>query len=148
MSSMNKTPEVLIVGGGAGGIAVAASLRARSKSLTITIVDPAEVHYYQPGWTLVGAGVFEQQQTVRPFAKQLPKDVQWIQQAVTVFEPEKNQIILDNDQVISYQRLIVAPGLKLDWDAIDGLSETLGKNGVSSNYRFDLTPIHGSWCKT
>lgn len=140
MNSANKTPEVLVVGGGAGGIAVAASLRARSKSITITIVDPAEVHYYQPGWTLVGAGVFEQQQTVRPFAKQLPKDVQWIQQAVTGFEPEKNQIILDNDQVISYQRLIVAPGLKLDWDAIDGLSETLGKNGVSSNYRFDLAP--------
>ncbi len=140
MSNLNKTPDVLIVGGGAGGIALASSLRARSDSLSITIVDPADVHYYQPGWTLVGAGVFQQQQTVRPFAKQLPKNVEWIQQAVQGFEPEKNQIILDNDQVLSYQRLVVAPGLKLDWTAIEGLPETLGKNGVTSNYRFDLAP--------
>ncbi len=140
MTKIDKTPDVLIVGGGAGGIAVAASLRARSASVSITIIDPADVHYYQPGWTLVGAGVFQPKQTVRSFARQLPDNVQWIQQSVQSFEPENNQLRLDNDDLVQYQSLIVSPGLKLDWDAIEGLSETLGKNGVTSNYRFDLAP--------
>ncbi len=135
-----RTWDVLIIGGGAGGIAVASSLLARDGNLDIAIVDPAEVHYYQPGWTLVGAGVFDKGHTVKTMASLIPPGVEWIKDAVMAFEPEKNRVVLENCRRLSYRRLVVAPGIKLNWHAIDGLSETLGHNGVTSNYRFDLAP--------
>ena len=132
--------DIIIVGGGAAGIAAASSLLSRVSGLSIAIVDPAEVHYYQPGWTLVGAGVFDQRITVKTMASLIPEDVEWIKAAVATFEPEQNRITLENSRPLSYERLIVAPGIKLDWHGIDGLVETLGHNGVTSNYRFDLAP--------
>ena len=132
--------DIIIVGGGAAGIAAASSLLSRASGLSIAIVDPAEVHYYQPGWTLVGAGVFDQRITVKTMASLIPDDVEWIKAAVATFEPEQNRITLENSRPLSYERLIVAPGIKLDWHGIEGLVETLGHNGVTSNYRFDLAP--------
>jgi sulfide:quinone oxidoreductase len=132
--------EVVIVGGGAAGIAVAASLRARKPDLDVAIIDPADVHYYQPGWTMVGAGVFRPETTARTMAALIPRGVHWIKAAVAAFEPDKNAVILEGCRVITYGRLVVAPGLKLDWGGIDGLADTLGRNGVTSNYRYDLAP--------
>lgn len=132
--------EVLIIGGGAAGIATAASLLAREPGLDIAIVDPAEVHYYQPGWTLVGAGVFDAAQTARTMASVMPRGVKWIKAAVAAFEPQRNAVILDGFRMLGYGQLVVCPGLKLDWDAIDGLSRTLGSNGVTSNYLGHLAP--------
>ena len=132
--------DVVIVGAGAAGIAVASSLLGRDASLDIAIVDPADIHYYQPGWTLVGGGVFEAADTVRTLSSVLPSKVHWIKAAVAAFEPERNVVVLEGCRVIEYKRLIVCPGLKLDWHKVDGLVDTLGKNGVTSNYRFDLAP--------
>ena len=131
---------VVIVGAGAAGIAVASSLKARKPDLDIAIIDPADVHYYQPGWTMVGAGVFDAADTARTMASLIPDGVKWIKAGVAAFEPDKKVVILDGCRVIAYDRLIVAPGLELDWAAIRGLAETLGRNGVTSNYRFDLAP--------
>lgn len=132
--------EVVIIGGGAAGIAVAASLLSRSPNLDIAIIDPADIHYYQPGWTMVGAGIFEAGFTARTMAAVLPRGVSWIKSAVAAFEPERNAVILDGCRVVSYKQLVVCPGLKLDWQGIEGLPETLGRNGVTSNYRYDLAP--------
>ncbi|SET33111.1 bifunctional protein tyrosine phosphatase family protein/NAD(P)/FAD-dependent oxidoreductase [Oceanicella actignis] len=132
--------DVLIVGAGAGGVAVAASLKRRRPDLDVAIIDPADVHYYQPGWTLVGGGVFAPRQTVMPMAQVIPDGVRWIKAAVAAFEPENDAVVLDGCKVVRYGRLIVAPGLRLAWEKIAGLPETLGRNGVTSNYRFDLAP--------
>ena len=132
--------EVVIVGGGAAGIAVAASLKARSADLDIAIIEPGDIHYYQPGWTMVGGGVFAPKTTAKTMASLIPSGVHWIKAAVAAFEPENNAVILDGCRVIKYGRLVVAPGLKLNWNGIEGLPETLGQNGVTSNYRFDLAP--------
>jgi sulfide:quinone oxidoreductase len=132
--------QVVIVGGGAAGIAVASSLLARSPQLDIAIIDPADAHFYQPGWTMVGGGIFKASSTARTMASVIPTDVRWIKAAVAAFEPEKNQVILEGCRVVKYQHLVVCPGLKLDWQGIEGLTETLGRNGVTSNYRYDLAP--------
>ena len=132
--------EIVIIGGGAAGIAVASSLLARSPDLDIAIIDPADIHYYQPGWTMVGAGVFNASFTARTMGAVLPHGVHWIKAAVAAIEPEKNAVVLDGCRVVSYKQLIVCPGLKLDWNGIEGLAETLGRNGVTSNYRYDLAP--------
>ncbi|MCA2011297.1 TIGR01244 family phosphatase [Cereibacter sphaeroides] len=132
--------DVVIVGAGAGGIAVAASLKSRKPGLNIALIDPADIHYYQPGWTMVGGGIFDAQSTARTMGSLIPQGVHWIKSAVAAFEPANNAVILDGCRVVKYTRLIVTPGLKLDWAKIDGLVETLGRNGVTSNYRYDLAP--------
>lgn len=132
--------DIVIVGGGASGIATASSLLARKGNLDIAVIDGAEVQYYQPGWTLVGAGVFTDQQTSRTMASVMPSGVKWIKQFVKKLDPKKNQVILADGSSVEYNRLIVAPGLVLAWDKVEGLTETLGKNGVTSNYRYDLAP--------
>ncbi len=139
-TSTDASYDVVIVGGGAGGIAVASSLKARKPGLDIAIIDPADIHYYQPGWTLVGGGVFHPEETSKTMGSLIPKGVYWIKSAVAAFEPKDNAVILDGCRVVGYKRLIVAPGIKLDWNRIEGLVETLGKNGVTSNYRYDLAP--------
>lgn len=132
--------DVVIVGAGAGGLAAASSIRKRDPRLRIVLIDPADTHYYQPGWTLVGAGVFTPDKTKRPMARLIPNGVEWINSAVALFEPEKNQIQLEGCRPVKYKQLVVAAGLKLNWDGIEGLNDTLGKNGVTSNYRYDLAP--------
>jgi sulfide:quinone oxidoreductase len=132
--------DIVIVGAGAGGVAVAASLVARNVDLEIAIIDPAGTHYYQPGWTMVGGGIFKAESTAKTMGSLIPHGVHWIKSAVAAFEPENDAIILDGCRVIKYKRLIVTPGIKLDWDAVEGLPETLGRNGVTSNYRYDLAP--------
>uniref|UniRef100_UPI004047EF7D TIGR01244 family sulfur transferase n=2 Tax=Yoonia sp. TaxID=2212373 RepID=UPI004047EF7D len=132
--------DIVIVGAGAAGIAAAASLKARDETLDIAIIDPADIHYYQPGWTMVGGGIFQPAKTAKTMGSLIPKGVHWIKAAVAAFEPANNVIILEGCRVIGYKRLVVCPGIKLDWHKIDGLSETLGKHGVTSNYRYDLAP--------
>jgi sulfide:quinone oxidoreductase len=132
--------DIVIVGGGSAGIAVASSLKSRAADLDIAIIDPADIHYYQPGWTMVGAGVFAATTTARTMASLIPSGVHWIKAAVAAFEPENNAVILDGCRIVKYGRLIAAPGIKLNWGAIPGLVETLGHHGVTSNYRYDLAP--------
>ncbi|KVD73714.1 NAD(FAD)-dependent dehydrogenase [Burkholderia sp. ABCPW 14] len=132
--------DVVIVGAGAAGLAVASSLLARDPTLDVAVIDPADAHYYQPGWTMVGAGVFQPQATARQMAAVLPRGVHWIKAGVAAFEPLNDAVLLEACRVVRYKQLVVCPGLKLDWHAIDGLPETLGKNGVTSNYRYDLAP--------
>ena len=148
ITSGGKTPtdvadarhDIVIVGGGAAGIAVASSLLSRDAGLDVAIIDPADIHYYQPGWTMVGGGVFGAETTVKTMGSLIPKGVHWIKAGVAAFEPKDHAVILDGCRVVKYRRLIVCPGLKLDWHAVDGLVDTLGRNGVTSNYRYDLAP--------
>jgi len=137
---MPTSHTVVIIGGGAAGIATASSLLKRSGNLDIAIVEPADIHAYQPGWTMVGAGIFNPEMTRRSMASVMPKGVTWIKQAAATFQPESNQVTLDDGSTVTYDALIVAPGIRLAWEKIDGLEATLGRNGVTSNYRYDLAP--------
>lgn len=132
--------DIVIVGGGSAGIGLAASLLKRQSNLQIAIIEPNDKHYYQPAWTLVGAGEFDPQASVRPMASVMPRGVTWIRASATGFDPDNRQVMLDTGKAINYQYLVVAPGLKLNWQAIPGLQQTLGSHGVTSNYRFDLAP--------
>jgi sulfide:quinone oxidoreductase len=138
--SLNTHYDILIVGAGAGGISVAASLLKRKPDLRLGLIDGAEKHYYQPGWTMVGGGIFNAKSTERPMASLIPKGAEWVKASVTGFDPDNNHVELDDGRRLSYDRLIVAPGLKLNWDAVEGLSDALGQHGVTSNYRYDLAP--------
>nr|WKF58679.1 Sulfide dehydrogenase [flavocytochrome c] flavoprotein chain [Paraburkholderia busanensis] len=135
-----ETFDVVVIGGGAAGIGVTASLLRRRPDLRIAIVEPAERHYYQPAWTLVGGGAFNIDDTVRPMSSVMPGHAHWIKASASAIEPGQHTVRLDDGRSIGYRRLIVCPGLRLAWDRIEGLEATLGRNGVTSNYRFDLAP--------
>lgn len=132
--------DVIVVGGGAAGIATASSLQRRRPELQIAIIEPADTHFYQPGWTLVGGGVYPRRKTERPMATVMPRGIRWIRAAAEAFEPEQNIVVLATGERLFYRILVVCPGLKLDWSRIEGLDDTLGRNGVTSNYRVDLAP--------
>lgn len=127
--------QIVIVGGGAAGIAVASSLLKRRPDLDIAIIEPKEKHYYQPGWTMVGGGVFNFDFTVRSESSCIPKRAKWIKKAAAAFEPDRNAVVIEGGESIAYDYLIAAPGIKLNWAGVKGLEETLGKNGVTSNYQ-------------
>jgi len=138
-----KHHRVLIVGGGTAGITVAAILRRRARDLDIAVVEPEQEHYYQPSLTLVGAGVYPLAKTHRPEASVIPPGVIWIRGAAKSFEPEKNLVRLHNGDALTYEYLVVCTGVKLDWDKVIGLAETLGTNGVCSNY--SPTSVNYTW---
>ena len=131
--------QVVIVGGGTAGITVAARL-LNSGVDDVAVIEPSDKHYYQPLWTLVGAGCSTAAQTERDEKSVMPKDATWIKDAATTFEPDANAVLTAGGQRVTYDALVVCPGIQLDWDKIPGLEDALGKDGVSSNYRFDLAP--------
>src|SRR5262245_4935635 len=124
MEAQTNTFSIVIVGGGSAGCGVAASLLKRDPTLSIAIIEPSTQHYYQPAWTLVGAGEFEASNTVRDMADCIPKGVTWLKAAATTFDPDNNQVDTDHLGTVKYQYLIVCPGLSLNWDAIKGLKES------------------------
>ncbi len=134
---MAKT-KVTVVGAGTAGLSVMRNLRRKRRDIELTIVEPMETHYYQPLWTLVGAGIFPMSKSARPMKNYIPDDVTWVKEKVSRFMPEQNQLEVESRKVIDYDFLVVAPGIQLDWDKVEGLPATLGKNGVCSNYSKDI----------
>lgn len=134
---MSQHHQVLIIGGGNAGISVAAQLLRKRSNLEIAIIEPSDKHYYQPAWTLVGAGVFNIHDTIRSESSVMPDKVKWIRDAAESFQPEINQVTTKSGAEITYDYLIVAPGIQLNWKDIEGLKQTLGRNGVTSNYSVD-----------
>jgi sulfide:quinone oxidoreductase len=131
---MEKQCQVLIVGGGTGGIMTAAQLRRKDKHLSITILEPSDTHSYQPAWTLVGAGAFKFSKTKRPESSLIPPGVEWIKDFATTFEPEKNIVHARQSGPIHYEVLVLATGIQMDVDALPGLKEALATDSVCSNY--------------
>lgn len=129
--------RVVIVGGGSGGITVAARLAKALPQGSVAIIEPSRKHYYQPLWTLVGGGVFPKQASERDEVTLIPRGTTWIQDAVTEFLPEENTVVTQGGQRIKYDYLVVAAGIQIDWGKIKGLPDAIGRDGVCSNYSYE-----------
>jgi sulfide:quinone oxidoreductase len=140
---MTQHVSVLIVGGGTAGISVAARLRNAENPPDVAILEPSEYHYYQPIWTLVGAGVFDREISRRPMADYIPPGAKWIRDSVAAFEPENNTVVTKGGERITYDQLVVALGIQLDWGKIKGLEGHLGKDGICSNYSYEH--VESTW---
>ena len=131
-----KRFQILIIGGGNAGISAAAQLLRKNKNLDIAIIEPSDKHYYQPLWTLVGGGQATKEETEKNEADLIPEGVDWIKQAVQSVNPKEKTVTLKNGEAIQFEFLVVATGLKLNWDQIEGLGLNLGKNGLCSIYEY------------
>lgn len=131
---MDTHYEILVIGGGTAGIMTAATLLNSDKKLKIGIIEPADTHYYQPAWTLVGAGTYSYEKTAKPMGSVIPKGATWIKDAATGFDPENNTVETQSSGPLTYDYLVVAPGLVYDLSLVPGLEEVLDKDVVCSNY--------------
>lgn len=126
--------QVLIIGGGTAGIMTAGQLLKQNKSNSIAIIEPAETHYYQPAWTLVGAGTYDYGKTGRPMSSVIPKEATWIKDKAKGFDADNNTVHTEKNGDITYDYLVVAPGLAYDFSLVPGLGEAMDKGVVCSNY--------------
>lgn len=126
--------QILIIGGGTAGIMVAAQLSRKQSGLSIAIIEPSKDHWYQPAWTLVGAGTYHFSKTRRAEESLIPPGVDWIRDRATAIIPDSNKVQTHSSGYITYDYLVVAPGLVMDIDALPGLREALQTDVVCSNY--------------
>ncbi len=140
---MSEHHRIVVAGGGTAGITVAARLCRALDEPDVAIVEPSATHYYQPLWTLVGGGVVDREASARAESDLIPDGATWIQAEVTELLPAENGIRLGDGREITYDHLVVAPGLALRWDAIEGLEGRVGADGICSNYAYDQ--CHLTW---
>ena len=148
MSNTNSTgssgrPHVLVIGGGSAGISVAARLLRARGAPRVTIVDPRDTHDYQPLWTLVGAGVLPREQTRRQMKDLIPAGAQWVRAGAETIDPDARTVRTSDGQTLSYDILVVAAGLQIDWGAVKGLEGNVGRNGICSNYAWET--VNSTW---
>lgn len=137
LSESKGRGKIVIIGGGAAGITMAARLTDLLRDPDITIIEPNEIHHYQPGYTMVAAGVFDAKDIVEPNAKLIPNGVKWIKDSVAELDPDNNRVMTRESGVVSYDFLVVVPGGKMNFDLIEGVSkETLGEGNAHCIYDY------------
>lgn len=127
--------HIVIAGAGAAGISMASNLLKRLDGARITVIDAKRQHHFQPGYTLVAAGLWQPSQVVASNGDYLPRGVTWINEAVAEFDPEGSRVVTASGQAVAYDWLVVATGLTLDYQAIAGMDQSLiGRDGIASIY--------------
>lgn len=138
VEGMKKHYRLVILGGGTAGISTANRILSEDKSLEndVLIIEPTVHHYFQPGWPLVGSGEMKLESTKKSMDKVMPKGAKWLQEAVERVDPVKREVTAGN-HTIEYDFLVVALGIELNYDAIEGARESIGSNGVCTNYIYE-----------
>lgn len=138
--------RILIMGAGAGGAAIANRLTERLDGAQITVLDGRPQHWYQPGFTLIASGLRKADYAISSTEQWLPRGVTYVNEYAAELDPEANRVTTTGGQRIDYDYLIVATGLVLDWDAIEGFDLSMAgpQNGIAAHY---ASPEHAelSW---
>jgi NADPH-dependent 2,4-dienoyl-CoA reductase/sulfur reductase-like enzyme len=141
VTTASRTHKIVVVGGGTAGLSISHQL-LRTGQFTqddIAVVDPAEFHHYQPGWTLVGGGLKKKEDLRRPLNSLIDSKLTLYNENVGAFTPEEKFITLGNGEKINYEHLVVVPGIKVDTNSIKGLPEALADSSsrVSTIYTYE-----------
>lgn len=137
VSESKAKAKIVIVGGGAAGITMAAYLSDMLRYDDITIIEPNETHYYQPGYTLIAADVFTPEEVARPTKTLIPSQVKWLKDSVSELNPDNNTLLTAHNGKVSYDYLVLVPGCQMDFNLVEGITrETLGEGNVHCMYDY------------
>ncbi|MBR6662685.1 MAG: NAD(P)/FAD-dependent oxidoreductase [Alistipes sp.] len=127
--------KIVIVGGGAAGISMASRLKRKLSNPDITIIDPSDRQFYQPGFTLIASGVYSADEVWKPQSECMPSGVKWVKDSVTLIHPTQNKVDTAKNGTIDYDFLVLCPGAQINWNKVEGISkETLGLGNAHSIY--------------
>lgn len=136
--SSSAKGKIVIIGGGAAGISMASRLKKWLENPDITLIDPSSKQFYQPGFTLIASGVYKPEEVWKKQEECMPDDIKWIKDSVIAVDPVWNQVNTSKSGKIAYDFLVLTPGIKMDWDKIEGISrETLGEGNAHTIYDFE-----------
>ena len=134
-AAIKSSAHIVIVGSGLAGLGMANRLRRQLDGAKITLLDAKQVHHYQPGFTLVATGIWPMDKVSNTNQELIPTGVDWVQEMAREFKPDNNQVITDSGRVLDYDYLIVATGLHLDFEQVEGMDvNRIGSNGLASVY--------------
>lgn len=137
LSTVDVKGKILIIGGGAAGCSFAAQLMRKISNPDITLIDPSDRQYYQPGFTFIAAGIFQPDEVWKPQEKCIPDGVKWVKDYVVALDPDKREARTSKGEKYTYDYLVLTPGLQLDWDQVEGISkDTLGQGNAHCIYDF------------
>ncbi len=128
---------VLIIGGGNAGISLAARLK-RYGVKGIAIVDPSEQHLFQPFFSHIAGGTGKAESAVRSQESVMPKGVTWHRDTAVTIDPAAKTATLASGRTLTYEQLVVCPGIQKNWDGIPGLKEAYDSPYAATNYSLDL----------
>ena len=117
--------RVLVIGGGSAGLGISSKLARKLPKGDVTIVEPNTIHYYQPGYTLMGVGQTRLDKLTAAQKYLIPNGVRNIEGKVATFMPESNKVVLANGRELSYEMLVITTGLQLRYDMIEGAWDAL-----------------------
>lgn len=130
--------KIVIIGGGAAGISMAARLKSWLDKPDITLIDPSDRQFYQPGFTLIASGVYQPDDVWRKQEDCIPNDIKWIKDSVADVDPVWNQVTTKNNGKIAYDFLVLTPGIQINWEKVEGITQaTLGQGNAHSIYDFE-----------
>lgn len=137
-STVDVKGKILIIGGGAAGCSFAAQLMRKIENPDITLIDPADKQFYQPGFTFIAAGIFKPEEVWKPQSACIPQGVKWVKDSVVALDPERKEAVTSKGEKYTYDYLVLTPGLQLNWDKVEGISrETLGEGNAHCIYDFE-----------
>ena len=115
--------------------AMAARLKRTLKNPDITLIDPSDRQFYQPGFTLIASGVYGADDVWKPQADCMPEGVKWVKDYVKIIHPDANSLETASNGRIDYDFLVLAPGAQVNWDKVEGITkDTLGQGNAHSIY--------------
>ena len=134
--SSDKKVHVVIIGSGAAGMSIANRLSNALPNGKLTVIDPRAPSYYWPGLTLVATGLWPMDKVLIDTADFMPARADWIKESVKTINPSNNSLETDAGRKVSYDYLVVAPGIDYDYEAIEGMDvKAIGSNGLTSVYQ-------------
>ncbi|TVR15034.1 MAG: NAD(P)/FAD-dependent oxidoreductase [Balneolaceae bacterium] len=129
-----RKAKFVFAGGSIGSLTVAARLLRAVPDADITIIEPRTNHHYQPGYTLVGAGVYNRKDVIYDQESLFLSGMKWVKDSVEAFEPGRNRVITHNGEVIEYNYLVVGLGVNTNLDSVENLREALDTEHVANIY--------------
>lgn len=132
--------KLLVLGAGTAGTMAVNKLRPRlpQDEWQITVVEPSDTHYYQPGYLFIPFGSYTPDMVVKPTKRFIPEGVEFVTGEIDRVDADNNAAYLGDGTKLDYDYLVIATGSHPRPDQTPGMEDGLGDN-VHEFYTFEGT---------